>query len=99
MTDSIHRDLDDALAAVGELDARCCDPGRSPRMATLADQIAAVRRAVDGGAALPEQLAAVEAAGATVGALQVGCCAPNRLPLYTRILDRLTAVQLQLTSH
>lgn len=68
-------------------------------MATLAEQITAVRRVVDEGAGLPEQLAAVEAAGATVGALQVGCCAPNRLPLYTRILDRLTAVQLELTSH
>lgn len=92
--------LDDALAALHELEARCCEPGRSPRMAALRAELDAVRvllpEAQTKAAAGDAALAAAEQAGAMVGALQVGCCDPGRLPLYTRILERLTSIQIDI---
>lgn len=90
--------LDDGDDAVRKLDAGCCDPGRSPRMAALAETLAAARRELDrmagDEAAAESALAHLEDAGAQVGGLQVGCCTPKRMPLYARILEDLTAAQL-----
>lgn len=104
MTTTIVQALDDAAAAVADLDARCCEPGRSPRMAELSGALDAIRASVPeatgaplDSAALDRVLTAIESAGGMVGALQVGCCAPNRLPLYARVLERLTTVQIELT--
>lgn len=86
-----------AGAALSELDARCCEPDRSPRLAALADRLAVVRSLVEAGAEPADVVAELEAAGAMVGELQVGCCAPNRLPLYADILRQLTTVQRVVT--
>ena len=93
-------ELDAAVDALNELDARCCDPGRSPRMVALRNQLDQVRELLplastdETGAAAT--LAALEQAGAMIGALQIGCCAPNRLPLYARMLDQLTKIQIEI---
>ncbi len=90
--------LDDCDEAVAELEARCCEPGRSPKMAALADTLAAGRSRLaamrDDPAAAPAVLAVLENAGAQIGRLQIGCCAPSRLPLYARLLENLMSVQL-----
>ena len=90
--------LDAAEKALRSLDARCCEPGRSPRMAELAATLAAVRAdlvAVSSDAAAADAaLLRLESAGAQIGSLQVGCCAPDRLPLYAEMLQHLTHVQL-----
>lgn len=90
--------LDTAESTLADLDRRCCDGGRSPRLEALATKLAEVRRAVEGsGATAPtELLPLLEEAGAMVGALQVGCCAPNRLPLYARLLEQLNVLQQRL---
>ena len=96
MSDPIARALADCAEAVAELDRRCCDPGRSPRMAELAAGFEALRDRLPDlaeDAAQARFVADLEALGARVGALQVGCCAPDRLPLYARILERLTSMQ------
>jgi hypothetical protein len=89
--------LDDCGAALEKLDALCCEPGRSPRIAALAATVAQVRsqlRSIDGSIAVADQLLRhLEDAGGQTGVLQVGCCAPNRLPLYTRVLENLTTAQ------
>jgi hypothetical protein len=92
--------LADAYTALDELEANCCVPNRSPRMAALR---ATLDRA---GGALGEVSAAtgrdlisiLEDAGSQIGSLQVACCAPARLPLYTRMLSDLTTVQRKVTS-
>jgi hypothetical protein len=90
--------LDDCDAALRKLDAGCCEPGRSPRMAALAETLQAARTALTRFGGGEEELGALvahlEDAGAQVGRLQVGCCTPKRLPLYERILEGLTTVQL-----
>ena len=90
--------MERARAALDELDSRCCEPGRSPRMADLArtlDNIdSAIERTVTESADAEAIIAELEAAGAQIGSLQVGCCAPDRLPLYAEILQQLTEVQL-----
>ncbi|MCP4965914.1 MAG: hypothetical protein GY926_11830 [bacterium] len=91
--------LDACTGALGELDMKCCEPGRSPRMAELAATLTEARvkvRAVtiDPGSGLPAAMSTLEEAGAQVGRLQVGCCAPDRLPLYAEILENLIKAQL-----
>jgi hypothetical protein len=90
--------LDACETALRQLEAKCCDPGRGPRMTELAITISDARRGVERAAGDPAEaaraLALLEDAGAQVGRLQVGCCAPGRLPLYATILVGLTTVQL-----
>ena len=93
--------LDACTGALGELDMKCCDPGRSPRMAELALTLTEARvklraATVDPTTGARTALETLEEAGAQVGRLQVGCCAPDRLPLYTEILENLTKAQLVL---
>ena len=90
--------LDDCATTLADLDARCCEPGRSPRMRALAETLEAARinterMTVDARTA-DVALAELEEAGAQVGRLQVGCCAPDRLPLYADLLEGLTKAQL-----
>ena len=90
--------LDDCAAALDQLEARCCEPGRSPRMRALGETLAAARSNIeqmtDQEASAEVALIELEGAGAQVGRLQVGCCAPNRLPLYADMLEGLTSAQL-----
>ena len=93
--------LDACNGALGVLDANCCDPGRSPRMAELAVTLAEARMKLRAVTVAPDTegpaaLAVLEEAGAQVGRLQVGCCAPDRLPLYAEILENLVKAQLTL---
>ncbi len=91
----------DALAAADhaleELDSQCCVPERSPRMAALAESLAAIRRdlgEVEGKDFDVETLIAkLEDAGAGVGSLQIDCCAPGRMPLYAEMLTSLNKIQ------
>ena len=95
MSDPVSAALDSAMSAVDELDRRCCEPGRSPRLAALGDKLIEIRRVAGGSNEVgPDAvLALLEEAGAMVGALQVGCCAPNRLPLYASVLEQLNVLQ------
>ena len=93
--------LDACSGALGVLDANCCDPGRSPRIAELAETLTEARIKVRAVTIAPETagpaaLAVLEEAGAQVGRLQVGCCAPDRMPLYAEILENLVEAQLAL---
>lgn len=96
-----HAALDRCSDTLETLEARCCEPGRSPRMAELATALAEARSRLgtldDGPEAAPRLLAHLEETGAKVGRLQIGCCAPNRLPLYADLLAGLTEVQLDVT--
>ena len=89
--------LDDCGVALEKLDALCCEPGRSPRIAALAATVAQARsrlQGVDGSVEVADEvLGHLEDAGGQTGVLQVGCCAPNRLPLYSRVLENLTTAQ------
>jgi len=98
MPGSVVVALDAAHAALEELDRRCCDLGRSPRLDALAAKLTEIRRiAFDPGGVEPEVVSALlQETGAMVGALQVGCCAPNRLPLYATLLEQLNVVQRHL---
>ena len=87
--------LDTCVAALGDLDMRCCAPGRSPRMAELGATLTEARvklRAVtiEPTAGAPAAVETLEDAGAQVGRLQIGCCAPDRTRLYAEILETLT---------
>ena len=100
MTDTrnaVRNALDECDAAIEKLDALCCEPGRSPRIAALANAIHEARsstEALDGTVGSAEAtIAVLEKAGAQTGALQVGCCASGRLPLYERVLANLTTAQ------
>ncbi len=91
--------LDVCVGALGVLDANCCEPGRSPRLAELGNTLTEAKvklRAVtiDSDIAGPAALDVLESAGAQVGRLQVGCCAPDRMPLYAEILENLTVAQI-----
>ncbi len=91
--------LKDARTALGELEARCCDPGRSPHLEKLALTLVDLQGQVDrwdaNDNALGRLIPLLEDAGSQVGWLQIGCCAENRLPLYARILEDLTRVQME----
>lgn len=98
------KSFDRALAAIAraevtleDLEANCCEPGRSPRMASLAETLSSVRDGIheldpDSGSA-SGVIARLEDAGAQIGSLQIGCCAPSRLPLYATMLKELTGAQ------
>jgi hypothetical protein len=93
--------LDRCDDAVAQLDAGCCEPGRSPSMRRLRDTLADARRLVEevgddaeGGVAAISRL---EDAGEQVGRLHVGCCAPDRIPLYAEILEGLMLTQRKVT--
>ena len=98
MPDPVSAALDSATSAVDELDRRCCEPGRSPRLAALGDKLVEIRRVADEAGEVRSDvvLALLEEAGAMVGALEVGCCAPNRLPLYASVLEQLNVLQREL---
>lgn len=87
-----------ATAALEALQARCCDPGRSPQMLAIEEAVDAVRRDLESALCNEEHadrlLTRLEDVGACIGRLQIGCCAPNRLPLYAEMLEKLTIVQL-----
>ena len=96
-----HEALQDARQALDELEAGCCVPGRSPRMARLRATIDEAATHLD--TAIDEEegsgfIASLEDAGGQIGTLQVTCCAPSRLPLYARMLDDLTMAQRTVTS-
>ena len=99
MSDPVSAALDSAVSAVDELDRRCCEPERSPRLAALGDKLAGIRRVAAEADEVRSDvvLPLLEEAGALVGALQVGCCAPNRLPLYASVLEQLNILQRELT--
>jgi hypothetical protein len=90
--------LDMAQTTLDELERRCCDGGRSPRLAALAAKLTEIQQSTEQpGGVEPEAVSAsLQEAGAMVGALQVACCAPNRLPLYTSLLEQLNVVQRHL---
>lgn len=98
MRDAVSGALEAARVALDELDRRCCEPGRSPRLAELAGKLADIEAAADGAgdAAAATASSLLEDAGAMVGALQVGCCAPDRMPLYTTLLTQLNVLRHQL---
>lgn len=98
MHEAVSGALATARTALDDLDRRCCDPGRSPRLAALGTTLTEIEFA----AARPEGVTPetattlLTAAGSMVGALQVGCCAPNRMPLYTTLLTQLNVLQQHL---
>jgi hypothetical protein len=93
----VRRLLDECRSTLERLDAQCCEPGRSPRMAAIAGTIdraeERVRTIGEDPTSASAAVAELEDAGAQIGALQIGCCAPNRLPLYAEILEELTKAQ------
>lgn len=91
--------LRDAHEALDELEAGCCVPGRSPRMAALRSTLvdAQTRLGTVSERTGAEVITVLEDAGAQIGSLQVSCCAPSRLPLYARMLEDLTKTQRTIT--
>lgn len=98
MVEPVARALDTAQSTLDELDRRCCDVGRSPRLAAVAATLTELRQVADRPGEPDGETASelLEEAGAMVGALQVGCCAPNRLPLYASLLEQLNVLQRHL---
>lgn len=88
--------LADALDLVDQLERRCCDPGRSPRMAGIRDAIERAKALVEEAGEPATVAHLLEDAGAQVGRLQIGCCAPGRFPLYAGVLEHLTTAQLRM---
>ncbi len=96
--------LDDALIAldrcdvvVSRLHKMCCEPDRSPEMASIERALGAVRACLTSttdAVAMDEVLAQIEAIGSRLGRLQVGCCTSARLPLYADALANLNEIQL-----
>ncbi len=87
-------------SALQKLEASCCEPGRSPRMASLAETLGAARLSLshivdEDTARLAIDL--LENAGAQIGHLQIGCCALDRMPLYAEMLVELTKAQRAVT--
>lgn len=88
--------LDECGVALDELEARCCEPSRSPRMKALAETLGEARGLIAGLTADADEDAVrttLEDAGAQIGRLQVACCAPARIPLYATILEGLMTTQ------
>lgn len=98
MVEPIAVALETAQSTLDELDRRCCDDGRSPRLTALAAKLAEIRQVASRPGGVEPETASelLQEAGAMVGVLQVGCCAPNRLPLYTTLLEQLNVVQRHL---
>lgn len=98
MLDPVTVALERAESTLVDLERRCCDVGRSPRLAALATRLTEIRQAASrpDGAEREAVSELLQEAGAMVGALQVGCCAPNRLPLYATLLEQLNVVQRHL---
>jgi hypothetical protein len=92
--------LRDAHEALDVLEAGCCVPTRSPRMADLRETLNRAEAELEAAQheTGPAVIATLEHAGAQIGSLQVACCAPARLPLYTRILADLTTAQRTVTA-
>lgn len=88
--------LDRCKSALDELDASCCEPGRSPRMQELDELLAAARVELGGTGDLTEVIPRLEDAGARIGRLQVTCCAPSRMKLYADLLAGLAKAQLHI---
>lgn len=87
-------------SALQKLDASCCEPGRSPRMASLAETLDSARLSLshivdDDSARLTIDL--LENTGSQIGHLQIGCCALDRMPLYAEMLVELTKAQRAVT--
>ena len=99
MAEPVAVALGTAPATLDELDRRCCDAGRSPRLAALAAKLTEIRHASRQPVGVEPDVidSLLQEAGAMVGALQVGCCAPNRLPLYATLLEELNVIQRHLT--
>lgn len=96
-TKNANEALQKARDALSELDANCCVPGRSPRMAALGvaldevdDDLASLDR-MEG--TIDPLIDRLEAIGAQVGSLQIDCCAPSRMPLYSEMLVSLNKIQ------
>lgn len=100
--DAARTALDRCDAAVGTLDAGCCEPGRSPAMRRLRETLEDARSGVDAIGDDPASglaaIAVLEDAGSQVGRLHVGCCAPDRIPLYAEILESLMLAQRKVTA-
>lgn len=88
--------LEGANATLVELESKCCQPLRSPRMAALADTLKEIEGLVPSAAdaAVAESLVSqLDHAGSQIGGLQVTCCAPARMPLYSSMLTDLMKLQ------
>lgn len=87
--------LDIARTTLDELERRCCDGGRSTRLAALASKLTEIQQLAEqpGGVDPDAASTSLREAGAIAAALQVECCAPNRLPLYTLLLEQLNVAQ------
>lgn len=89
--------LDDCDASLVDLEAHCCDPGRSPQMAELGGTLTATRAALQRFAAVDDPsglMSSLAEAGAGVRRLHVDCCDPARLPMYVEIIEGLDTVRL-----
>lgn len=86
-----------AEQTLARLDKMCCEPGRSPRLAAIAGDLADARvkfDLFDGNPADADEIVTLlEGTGGRIGRLQVGCCAPARMPLYADLLTSLTELQ------
>lgn len=99
--DSLHpalEALDECEETLRDLDAACCDPGRSPRMQALGETLGRARHGIgvlghDAGAAQAAEHH-LEAAGDQVRALQAGCCEPHRLPMYRLLLEGIATARV-----
>ncbi|MEA1903579.1 MAG: hypothetical protein U9N56_08650 [Actinomycetota bacterium] len=92
--------LDKCDKALQKLSDSCCEPGRSPRMAGLAETLNRGRerlRVADDASDPGQIIAEFEDAGAQIGHLQITCCALNRMPLYADMLGELTKAQRAVT--
>lgn len=89
--------LEGADKTIARLEKLCCEPGRSPSMQAIAEDLTAARAEFEGfggdASAADSIVARLEQAGGRVGQLQVGCCAPARMPLYADLLTSLTELQ------
>ena len=100
-------DIEHALAARADCEATverlhklCCEPGRSPRLLAVEEELTALRATLAAVEWEPDRIdtviARLEDIGASIGRLQVGCCTPARMPLYDDVLTGLTTIQIDL---
>ena len=99
--------LDECDRLLLRLSKMCCEPGRSPRLQAVADELTEIRsyledladRSPDDQRRHADQaILRLESAGAALGRLQIGCCAPARMPLYAETLVNLTDIQLAINA-